>query len=62
MIALDSTRSSTVVTCTRCPWWAGAGDSRAQGRLIGAAHERRAHPGDDQANDTLRHWKARNTP
>jgi hypothetical protein len=53
MIRLDSTQISTVVTCTRCPWWHGFADSRAQGWRVGARHEERAHPDSDNARAAL---------
>lgn len=52
-ISLDSTRYSTVVTCSSCPWWYGFADSKAEGRVVGARHEQRAHPDEDQARRML---------
>jgi hypothetical protein len=52
-IKLDSTQISTVVTCTRCPWWHGFADSRTEGWRVGARHEERAHPDTDNARDAL---------
>lgn len=53
MIRLDSTQISTVVLCTRCPWWHGFADTRAEGWRVGASHETRAHPDTDNARDAL---------
>lgn len=46
---VDSTQHSTVVTCTKCPWWFAFADSRQNGWDIAARHESRVHPEDDQA-------------
>lgn len=63
MIKLDSTRISTVVMCTACPWWHGFADTRGEGWRVGARHEERAHPGEStQARDTARKRKKRDTP
>lgn len=62
MIKLDSTKISTVVTCTRCPWWHGFADSRTEGWRVGGRHELRAHPEQAQARDALRKRESRNTP
>jgi hypothetical protein len=59
MIRLDSTQISTVVTCTRCPWWHGFADTRGEGWRVGARHEERAHPGDEQARNALRMRESR---
>lgn len=55
MIKIDRTAHSLVILCTGCPWrhaiiGTGAGKAamnhdRANGYLIGAAHERAAHDG-----------------
>jgi hypothetical protein len=62
-ISLDSTQISTVVLCDRCPWWRGFADSRDEGWTVGAGHEQRAHPQDDQARNALdqRNSRARNS-
>lgn len=52
-IKLDSTQISTVVMCTRCPWWHGFADSRKEGWRVGARHEERAHPDSDNARAAL---------
>lgn len=52
-IRLDATQISTVVLCTRCPWWHGFADSRAEGWRVGARHEERAHPETDNARDAI---------
>lgn len=63
MIRLDSTRISTVVTCTLCAgYWFGFADSRAEGWRVGARHEARAHGGESkQAREALRKVNARDT-
>lgn len=53
MIRLDSTQISTVVMCSRCPWWHGFADSRTEGWRVGARHEERAHPDSDNAREAL---------
>lgn len=58
-IELDSTRISTVVTCTDCPWWYGFADSKREGWQVGARHEQRAHPERDQARDAVDQQNAR---
>ena len=58
-IELDSTRYSTVVTCTHCPWWYGFADSKAEGYAVGARHEERAHPGEDTARYVIRKRRSR---
>ena len=52
-IKLDTTRHRTVVTCDKCPWWYGFADSKGEGRRVGARHEQRAHPDEDQARRML---------
>lgn len=49
-IQLDSTKISTVVTCTRCPWWHGFADCDEQGWRVGASHEERAHADGESLN------------
>lgn len=51
MITLDSTKSSTVVLCSRCPGFAELAADKAEGWRIGAAHEERAHAGSYQARN-----------
>lgn len=58
-ITLDSTKISTVVRCTDCPWWAAFADSALEGRRVGAAHEQRAHRQNEQARDALRKMETR---
>jgi len=60
-IELDSTRYTTVVTCTAC----GAvdlADSPREGWAKGASHEAIAHPELEQARDAARMNRKRNTP
>lgn len=60
MIELDSTKISTVVTCTNCPGiWFGYADSKRDGWRVGAAHEERAHPEIEQARHALAEMKRR---
>ena len=53
MIKLDSTKVSTVVTCTECPYWYAFAFSRKEGWERGRGHEKRAHPGSTQATTAL---------
>lgn len=53
-IRVDSTKISSVVKCSLCPWWSGFADSRAQGWAVGARHEANTHRGDTyQARDAM---------
>lgn len=57
-ISLDHSPVSTVVLCDQCPTFAELADSRVEGWRVGAAHEERAHPADEQARDALRKIQA----
>lgn len=52
-IKLDSTRVSVVVTCTGCPWWHGFALDKIEGWKVGAGHQTRSHPGNQQAEQNL---------
>lgn len=52
-IKLDSTRVSTVVKCSKCPWWSAFADSKDEGWRVGARHEQSIHPSDEQARKAL---------
>lgn len=56
-IKLDSTRISTVVLCTQCPWWRGFADNKGDGWKVGARHEESIHPGTNQARNALQMHK-----
>lgn len=58
-IRVDSTKISSVVKCSQCPWWSGFADSRSQGWAVGARHEARAHAGSDQARKAERMTRRR---
>lgn len=49
MIRLDSTKISTVVKCSQCPWFSQLADSKAQGWAMGARHEATVHTDQKQA-------------
>jgi hypothetical protein len=54
-IRLDSTKHSTVVLCSHCPWWRGFADTQSEGWRVGARHEERpGHPATKQAREALR--------
>lgn len=52
-IKLDSTRVSTVVKCSACPWWSAFADNKTEGWKVGARHEAQAHPDLTQARKAL---------
>lgn len=52
-IKLDSTRHSTVVTCTACPHWFGFATDKIDGWRVGAGHEQAIHPELEQARKAL---------
>ncbi|RZU64601.1 hypothetical protein EV379_0904 [Microterricola gilva] len=52
-IKLDSTRISTVVKCSECPWWAAFADSKLEGWTVGARHDSLVHGGSKQSTDAL---------
>jgi hypothetical protein len=52
-IKLDSTRISTVVKCSECPWWSAFADNKTEGWKVGARHEATTHPGTNQARNAL---------
>ncbi|GAB6857864.1 hypothetical protein [Microbacterium xylanilyticum] len=54
MIRLDCTPVSVVIVCTDCgPAWTGFAFTKMEGWERGAAHEKRTHPGQTQAQDAL---------
>ena len=53
MIRLDCTRVSVVIVCETCGIWYGFAFTKLEAWERAAAHEKRAHPGDKQAQDAL---------
>ncbi|MGW9159610.1 hypothetical protein [Microbacterium sp. NPDC055665] len=53
MIRLDCTQISVVIVCETCGVWHAFAFSKLEGWERAAAHEKRAHPGETQAQDAL---------
>lgn len=57
MIYLDVTRVSIVVVCQECGIWHVMAFTKLEAWERAASHEKRAHPGQTQAQDALSEMK-----
>lgn len=53
MIRLDCTQVSVVIVCETCGIWHAFAFTKVEAWERAAAHEKRAHPGDTQAQNAL---------
>lgn len=54
---VDSSTISTVVRCTRCPYWHAFTWTRAEGWAAAARHESLVHPEDQTARRTASEYR-----
>ena len=60
MIKLDPSPSKTVViVCDQCPWWSAIRFGMEQAHECAVSHEKRHHPGTEQARVAARRWRSR---
>lgn len=52
-VRLDATSISVAVRCSECVWWHGFALDKIEGWTVGARHQRRFHPGVQQAEQNL---------
>lgn len=58
-VKLDRSDRTVVVYCTDCPGWADLALGDARGHDLAVDHERRVHPGAEQAKHARETWQAR---